>query len=355
MATHFSHALPIIVKNARFTLPFTTYNTSGYPADLQGTKLYQVGKDGAALLTCAELASNDIPDGTGSLYGGGYFITLTGAETNCTMLKFRASGSTTPTSSTTGAPVILRANVWDLPILVSGTVPTGASVSSTTITLASSVTFDVTGCFIRTTGGTGGGGTGGANNQARMIVAYNKSTQLATVSPAFEVTPSSTNPNETTYDILLSPLSNNSPLGRFLRPTVDERTVDVTATGAVGVDWGNVENQGSAVALTDTTLKPIYLAKLGFEQNAGTDKYRVKWYKDGIVIDSGVTLPTIQVVKEDGTNLIASTAMTDAGSNDFKYSEATNVVANGVTVRVRVTASIDSATRTQDFIVTAET
>lgn len=28
-----------------------------------------------------------------------------------------------------------------------------------------------------------------------------------------------------------------------LQPTVAGRTLDVTATGAAGIDWGNVENQ----------------------------------------------------------------------------------------------------------------
>lgn len=336
MATHFSHALPIIVKNARFTLPFTTLNTSGTPANLGSSPVYQFGLDGNTLGSCAETATNDVAAGTGTLYGGGYYITLTGAETNGTLLKFRASSVTAPSATTVGGNVMLRANIWNLPVLVSGTVPTSATVSSTTITLASTVTFDVTGCIIRTTGGTGGGGTGGANNQARVIIAYNTSTQLATVSPAFETTPSSTNPNQTTYDILLSPLGNNAPIGRFVKPTIDGMPILLDATGNVA-------------------MAAIYLAKLGFEQNSGTDKYRVKWYKNAIPQDSGVTSCNIQVVAESGSNLVASTAMTDAGSNDWKYTESTNVVANGVTVRVRITATIDSATRTQDFIVTPET
>jgi hypothetical protein len=57
----------------------------------------------------------------------------------------------------------------------------------------------VTGCFIRTTGGTGGGGTGGANNQARKIITYNTSTGVFTVEPNWETSPST----DTTYDVLL--------------------------------------------------------------------------------------------------------------------------------------------------------
>lgn len=39
-----------------------------------------------------------------------------------------------------------------------------------------------------------------------------------------------------------------------LVPTTAGRTLDVTATGAAGIDWGNVENQGTAVSLTSTSV-----------------------------------------------------------------------------------------------------
>ena len=39
-----------------------------------------------------------------------------------------------------------------------------------------------------------------------------------------------------------------------LAPTVAARTLDVTLTGAAGVDWGNVENQTTVVGLTNTTV-----------------------------------------------------------------------------------------------------
>jgi hypothetical protein len=39
-----------------------------------------------------------------------------------------------------------------------------------------------------------------------------------------------------------------------LQPTTAGRTLDVTATGAAGIDWGNVENQTTTVALTNTTI-----------------------------------------------------------------------------------------------------
>lgn len=39
-----------------------------------------------------------------------------------------------------------------------------------------------------------------------------------------------------------------------LTPTTTGRTLDVTATGAAGVDWGNVENQSTNVQLTATNI-----------------------------------------------------------------------------------------------------
>jgi endonuclease V-like protein UPF0215 family len=42
--------------------------------------------------------------------------------------------------------------------------------------------------------------------------------------------------------------------GNWLKPTVAGRTLDVTATGAAGIDWGNVEDQGALVDLTQTSV-----------------------------------------------------------------------------------------------------
>lgn len=39
-----------------------------------------------------------------------------------------------------------------------------------------------------------------------------------------------------------------------LAPTVASRTLDVTATGAAGIDWGNVENQSTSVNLSATNI-----------------------------------------------------------------------------------------------------
>lgn len=45
-----------------------------------------------------------------------------------------------------------------------------------------------------------------------------------------------------------------SPL---LRPTVEGRTLDVTATGAAGIDWANIENKTTVNQLTNTDINNI--------------------------------------------------------------------------------------------------
>ncbi len=69
-----------------------------------------------------------------------------------------------------------------------------------------------------------------------------------------------------TYSVLLNPdtetVNGQVPLkviGTFtlamsLRSTTNGRTLDVTATGAAGIDWGNLENLTTTNALTGTTI-----------------------------------------------------------------------------------------------------
>lgn len=54
---------------------------------------------------------------------------------------------------------------------------------------------------------------------------------------------------QSVYDSLFA-TSSTGPL----KPTVDGRTLDITATGAAGIDWGNVENQAAIVGLANTTI-----------------------------------------------------------------------------------------------------
>ena len=99
-----------------------------------------------------------------------------------------------------------------------------------------------------------------------------------------------------------------------------------------------------------------YQAKIDVvDDNGGTtDRWVALWFKNGVFIQSGITSPTIQVIKaSDGTDLIASTAMTEIGSTQtFKY-DATggSRIASGAAYVAKVTASIDGSTRSWGQVV----
>lgn len=93
-----------------------------------------------------------------------------------------------------------------------------------------------------------------------------------------------------------------------------------------------------------------YQAKVWvFDDNTGTtDRYVTVWHKNGQPVVSGITSPTIQVIKvSDGTDLVASTAMTQIASTGlYKYNEASNRMASGAAYIAKVGATIDGSTRT---------
>jgi hypothetical protein len=109
---------------------------------------------------------------------------------------------------------------------------------------------------------------------------------------------------------------------------------------------------------------PIYRAQVDYCQDKqdGHDKYKVRWYKNGIPLTLGVTNATIYVTKtaEDGTVSVLvtdDTAMTeeklsDVGTGCFVF-WADNTAGKlqlftGWQAEAKVTAMIDGSTRT-DF------
>jgi hypothetical protein len=236
MANHISHGeLPYPIRGARFSLPIPYLDADGDPTD-PTTPDTEISKDNGSYADCAEEATT----ATGA--NGTAYITLSGAETDCGFAMLAAKVASGP-KATLVALAIRR-----LVILEAGTAQSGAAGSLTLATGAP--LFDITGCFIKTTGGTGGGGTGGENNQARKITAYNSGTKLATVTPNWETTPDGT----TTYDILLPEGVTMASL-KALLPTTVGRTLDVSAGGEAGVDWANVGSPTTTVGLSGTTVK----------------------------------------------------------------------------------------------------
>lgn len=185
MSNHISHAsLPYPVRGARFTVLIPYADGTGSPLDPTSPDT-ELSIDGAAFADAAE----EVTTISGS-NGFGY-LTLTGAEMDCSAVALAAKATGPLTQQLTIYPRLL-------PVLESGTAQAG---SSSSLTLANAASWqNLTGCILKTTGGTGGGGTGGANNQARVITAYNVGTKVATVAPNWETTPD----NTTTYDVLFT-------------------------------------------------------------------------------------------------------------------------------------------------------
>lgn len=222
MANHASHAaLPYAIKGARFSLLVPYLDADGDPTD-PTTPDTEISKDDAAAADAAEEVA--------SLKNSVALLTLTGAETDCSCVSIAGKAASGPkTTLGTLYPRVLA-------VVGSGTLSAGSAGGGTLGTL---LAYDVTGCFIKTTGGTGGGGTGGANNQARKIVTYNTSTGAFTVVPNWETTPD----NTTTYDVLL-PEGVTLGMLRALNPTTAGRTLDVSSGGEAGVDSDNIGGTG---------------------------------------------------------------------------------------------------------------
>lgn len=189
MANSALHAgLPFPVRNARYTIGIPYLDADGDPTD-PTTPDTEISLDGGDYTDCTEEVSTIV----GS--NGSGFITLTGAEMDASLIFICAKVASGPKATL----AMLTPRI--LPVMASGTAQAGAAGS---ITLAANIgTYDFTGCIVKTTGGTGGGGTGGANNQARLITAYNTTTKVATVTPTWETTPDV----DTTYEVLLTDMA----------------------------------------------------------------------------------------------------------------------------------------------------
>jgi hypothetical protein len=192
ISNHFSHAaLPYPVKGARYSVFVPYLDADGDPLD-PTTPDTEISKDAATFADCAEEVTT-IAGGNGSGY-----LTLTGAELDCSLAILAAKVASGPKAT------LLELRPRVLPVLESGTAQAGAAG---TITLAAgAAAYNLAGCILRTTGGTGGGGTGGANNQARVITAYSPSTKIATVVPNWETNPAA----GTTYEVLITEMAGDA-------------------------------------------------------------------------------------------------------------------------------------------------
>jgi len=126
---------------------------------------------------------------------------------------------------------------------------------------------------------------------------------------------------------------------------VDASVSSRAAPGAAMTLAAGAVNAAAIASDTD-----VYQAKVNLlDDNTGSnDRYVVVFFKNSEPVTSGITSPAIQVIKvSDGTDLVASTSLTQIGSTGlYKYSEPTNRVVDGAAYIAKVTATINSATRT---------
>ncbi len=131
--------------------------------------------------------------------------------------------------------------------------------------------------------------------------------------------------------------------------------ITITSGGVLthSVDTGGIVAASFAAGAIDTYHADIQLT---VDQANTKDEYTVTWFKNGVRQTSGITSPTIQVVKRaNGADLIASTSMTQIGSTgSYKYDEATNRITAGEANIVVVRGDIDSATRSFSRLVSRD-
>lgn len=143
----------------------------------------------------------------------------------------------------------------------------------------------------------------------------------------------------------------------FAAGAINAAAIATDAFGALELAAGAASEISTAVVtalsagVTLTNAYDLYHADIHFtrDETNSQDEYELTWFKNGVRQTSGITVPTIQVIKRaDGADLIASTTPTQIGSTgSYKYdATGANRLTRGQAALVVVTATIDSATRT---------
>ena len=132
--------------------------------------------------------------------------------------------------------------------------------------------------------------------------------------------------------------------------------VDTGSAGVLvssGTGTGQISLSSGLVSMTD-----IYHADIEatVDETNSQDEFTVTWFKNGARVTSGITSPTIQVVKRaDGADLVASQTMTQIGSTaSYKYDEDTNRMTAGEAVLVIAGATIDGSARSFSRVITRD-
>lgn len=185
---------------------------------------------------------------------------------------------------------------------------------------------------------------GSLTGQTRLITGFDPTTDTITFAPATTAAVSVQN-----YEILpAARVDLHSWLGSVANALISGR-VDAN-TQAIGNDVINAAAIAAGAIDDDAVAADMnaYHAKVWVVRESTTaDHYAVVFFKNGQPVTSGITSPTIQVIKaSDGTDLIASGALTEVGAlGIYRKDESTNKMTAGAIYFAKVTATIDGSTR----------
>lgn len=153
------------------------------------------------------------------------------------------------------------------------------------------------------------------------------------------------------------------PTTGWLAPTVATRTLDVSATGEAGVDWGNVGSPTTANALTNTSIittqkVDVDTIKTNPVVNAGTVTFPTNATLASTTNITAGTIATVTTVTNQLTAAaIATGVWTDTVAGDFTTALSVGKsLMNGVTLGTGLTvANLTNAPTSGDFTATMKT
>lgn len=216
-------------------------NVAQLSGDATAADLLELLLDTGATGNCARVGAwGIVAMGTASAYTAGTpSVTL---HADCTD-GLAQLGQTLLVRGSTGA------TYWQSAIVQSSS----GDVATIDAAFATAPTGTIDFILIGTTDGAGGGLDAAGVRAAVGLASADLDTQLSNLQ-------SDTDNIQTRLPTSLVSGRMDSSVGAYqsgqtpLQPTVADRTLDVTATGAAGIDWGNVENPTTTVALTGTTV-----------------------------------------------------------------------------------------------------
>lgn len=118
--------------------------------------------------------------------------------------------------------------------------------------------------------------------------------------------------------------------GNWLKPTVAGRTLDVTATGAAGIDWGNVENQSASVFLANTTVQLVdSVDNVGFVSLLNSGAITADSFAPDAITSTGLAASAANKVRDSVWNATLS-SYTTAGTAGLGLSDLLSRVTSTV-------------------------